>query len=90
MSRPELSVVIVSYRCADLLDECLTSLAANRADVDMEVEVVDNASGDGTMPVIVFSFLPRAANEGIDVTRSRVYGLAGPRSTSAARPASTI
>jgi len=41
-------VVIVSYRCADLLHECLTSLDANRADVDMEVEVVDNASGDGT------------------------------------------
>jgi len=45
---PELSVVIVSYRCADLLRECLDSLDANRDDVDMEVIVVDNASGDGT------------------------------------------
>ena len=51
MSRPELSVVIVSYRCGALLDECLTSLAANRADVDMDVEVVDNASGDDTVEV---------------------------------------
>ncbi len=51
MSQPELSVIIVSYRCADLLDECLTSLAANRGDVDMEVEVVDNASGDDTVEV---------------------------------------
>ncbi len=51
MSQPELSVIIVSYRCADLLDECLTSLDANRADVDMEVEVVDNASGDDTVAV---------------------------------------
>jgi len=51
MSRPELSVVIVSYRCGALLDECLTSLDANRADVDMEVEVVDNASGDDTVEV---------------------------------------
>ena len=51
MSRPELSVVIVSYRCGALLDECLTSLEANRADVDMEVEVVDNASGDDTVEV---------------------------------------
>ncbi len=51
MSQPELSVIIVSYRCADLLDECLTSLAANRGDVDMEVEVVDNASGDDTAEV---------------------------------------
>ncbi len=48
MSRPELSVVVVSYRCSEVLDECLTSLNANRADVDMEVEVVDNASGDDT------------------------------------------
>ncbi len=48
MSRPELSVVVVSYRCSEVLDECLTSLNANRADVDMEVEVVDNASSDDT------------------------------------------
>jgi N-acetylglucosaminyl-diphospho-decaprenol L-rhamnosyltransferase len=51
MSAPELSIVIVSYRCAALLDECLTSLAANRTDVAMEVEVVDNASGDDTPEV---------------------------------------
>jgi len=51
MSQPELSVVIVSYRCGALLDECLTSLDANRASVDMEVEVVDNASGDDTVEV---------------------------------------
>ena len=51
MSHPELSVVIVSYRCADLLAECLDSLALNRADVDMEVMVVDNASGDDTVAV---------------------------------------
>ncbi len=47
-NRAELSVVIVSYRCAQLLRECLDSLDANRADVDMEVIVVDNASDDGT------------------------------------------
>lgn len=48
VTSPELSVVIVSYRCADLLEECLASLQQNRADVDMEILVVDNASGDGT------------------------------------------
>jgi len=46
---PELSVVIVSYCCRDLLRDCLTSLEDNRADVDMEVEVIDNASADGTI-----------------------------------------
>ena len=49
MSQPELSIIIVSYRCGALLDECLTSLDANRSTVDMEVEVVDNASGDDTV-----------------------------------------
>ena len=51
MSTPELSVVIVSYRCAELLAECLDSLGGNRADVAMEVMVVDNASGDDTVEV---------------------------------------
>lgn len=47
----ELSIVIVSYRCADLLRDCLTSLEVNRADVALEVEVLDNASGDDTVAV---------------------------------------
>lgn len=46
---PELSVVIVSYRCRALLTDCLDSLAGQREDVDMEVLVVDNASGDDTL-----------------------------------------
>lgn len=46
---PELSIVIVSYRCRDHLRACLDSIEANRADVDMEVLVYDNASGDDTL-----------------------------------------
>jgi GT2 family glycosyltransferase len=49
---PELSVVIVSYACRDLLAECLASLEPQRADVHMEVVVVDNASGDGTVETV--------------------------------------
>jgi len=45
---PEVSVVIVTYRCARLLDDCLRSLEAQRGEVAIEVLVVDNASGDGT------------------------------------------
>lgn len=48
---PELSIVIVTYRCADHLRACLDSLEVNRADVDMEVLVYDNASGDATAGV---------------------------------------
>jgi N-acetylglucosaminyl-diphospho-decaprenol L-rhamnosyltransferase len=45
---PELSVVIVSYHCRDLLLDCLESLAVQRAEVDLEILVVDNASPDDT------------------------------------------
>ena len=45
----ELTVVIVSYRCRALLRACLASLDANRPDVVMDVEVIDNGSGDDTI-----------------------------------------
>jgi GT2 family glycosyltransferase len=50
MTRPEVSVVVVSYRCADHLGACLDSLAQHH-DVAHEVIVVDNASSDGTAEV---------------------------------------
>ena len=43
---PELSVLIVSYRCWSRLDDCLKSLGQQQ-DVDLEVIVVDNHSNDG-------------------------------------------
>lgn len=49
---PEVTVVIVSYRCRALLEECLASLDLNRADVDVDVQVVDNASGDDTVEAV--------------------------------------
>jgi N-acetylglucosaminyl-diphospho-decaprenol L-rhamnosyltransferase len=90
MTAPELSVVIVSYRCADLLDECLASLDANRTDVAMEVEVVDNASGDGTAdvarrhPWVITTELTenvgfaRANNVGMDRARGRAVLVLNP------------
>ena len=44
-----LSVVIVSYRSRLPLGGCLDSLAACRTGLPLEVVVVDNASGDGTV-----------------------------------------
>jgi N-acetylglucosaminyl-diphospho-decaprenol L-rhamnosyltransferase len=90
MSRPELSVVIVSYRCGALLDACLTSLEANLAHVDMEVEVVDNASGDDTAEVsrrhawVTTTALPenlgfaRANNLAMDRARGRAVLVLNP------------
>lgn len=46
---PRVSVVIVSYRSRDALEPCLDSLATCAAHLPLEVVVVDNASGDGTV-----------------------------------------
>ena len=50
-NRPAMSVVVVSYRCGALLRDCLASLDMNRRDLSLQVIVVDNASGDGTVEV---------------------------------------
>jgi N-acetylglucosaminyl-diphospho-decaprenol L-rhamnosyltransferase len=47
----DLSIVIVSYRCAAELRACLCSLYVRPQGVSFETIVVDNASGDGTAEV---------------------------------------
>jgi N-acetylglucosaminyl-diphospho-decaprenol L-rhamnosyltransferase len=47
-----LEVVIVSYRCAEMLRRCLQSLREHPPDGGLRVTVVDNASGDGTADVV--------------------------------------
>jgi N-acetylglucosaminyl-diphospho-decaprenol L-rhamnosyltransferase len=49
---PGLDVVIVSYRCRELLRACLDALRAHPASVPMRVVVVDNASEDGTVEMV--------------------------------------
>ncbi len=49
---PAIDVVIVSYRCEDLLRQCLGALRANPPDGGLNVHVVDNASGDGTAEMV--------------------------------------
>lgn len=46
---PELSVVIVSYQCRDELLDLLGDLDAARAELPLEVLLVDNGSSDGTV-----------------------------------------
>lgn len=55
---PSVSVIIVTYRSADFVDEVLTALRSQRPSPD-EVIVVDNASPDDTRTVL----------DGFDVTR---------------------
>jgi GT2 family glycosyltransferase len=51
----DLSIIIVSYRSRDVLLACLSGLPEGARDLDYEVVVVDNASGDGTSEAIVRS-----------------------------------
>ena len=51
-----LDIVIVSYRNRDLLARCLRSLELHRAGVATTVQVVDNASGDGTRELVSRDF----------------------------------
>jgi GT2 family glycosyltransferase len=56
---PSLDVVIVAYRCRDLLRVCLRSLFEHAPGRPLRVFVVDNASGDGT-PAMVRDEFPAA------------------------------
>ncbi len=48
----DVSVIIVTYRSARFIGECLTSLRERTSGVEYETIVVDNASGDGTAEII--------------------------------------
>ncbi len=50
MSAIEISVIVVSYRCAETLPECVGRALASRCAV--EVLVVDNAPGDGSLSAL--------------------------------------
>ena len=52
----ELSVSIVSYRTPGPLAACLEALAAEQQSLEMEVFVVDNASGDGSAELVEAQF----------------------------------
>jgi GT2 family glycosyltransferase len=52
----ELSTSIVSHRTPALLQQCLEALASERSSVDLEVTVVDNASGDGSADMVATQF----------------------------------
>ena len=63
---PGLDVVIVSFRCEALLRECLTSLFANPPSGELRVQVVDNASGDGTAAMVRREFAAVELTENAD------------------------
>jgi N-acetylglucosaminyl-diphospho-decaprenol L-rhamnosyltransferase len=56
MSSVGLDVVVVSFRCEQLLRQCLLSLREHPPERPMAVHVVDNASGDGTAAMVEREF----------------------------------
>ena len=51
-----LDVVVVSYRCRELLRVCLESLRAHPPSCPVKVIVVDNHSRDGTVEMVEADF----------------------------------
>lgn len=52
VSNPLLSIVIVNYKVPHFLEQCLLSIRSAAHDMDVEVIVVDNASGDGSIELL--------------------------------------
>jgi N-acetylglucosaminyl-diphospho-decaprenol L-rhamnosyltransferase len=52
----DLSISVASYRTPTLLRRCLSALDAERQHVNMDVTVVDNASGDGSAELVSAEF----------------------------------
>ncbi|NWJ97373.1 MAG: glycosyltransferase [Chloroflexi bacterium] len=82
---PDLSVIIVSYNVAALLEECLLSVLEREPDEFLvEIIVVDNASHDGSATLVRQKFpqcrlienkhnygFPRGCNQGLKVAKGR-------------------
>jgi N-acetylglucosaminyl-diphospho-decaprenol L-rhamnosyltransferase len=77
----DLSVSIVSYRTPDLLRRCLTAIAAERESLELEVTVVDNASGDESVELVRSEFpwveiIANPRNIGFGAAHNQVLGQA--------------
>ncbi len=56
--RPDVSIVVVTYKCRDEAAECLASIYERTHGVSFEIVVVENGSGDGTAERIGTSSRP--------------------------------
>lgn len=56
MTRPEASLIVLSFNTRNLLRENLTCLQAVSAEIDSEIIVVDNASHDGSADMVAAEF----------------------------------
>jgi N-acetylglucosaminyl-diphospho-decaprenol L-rhamnosyltransferase len=90
-SRPDVSVVIVSWNVAGVLADCLDSLQRTADGLTLEVWVVDNASSDNTVEMIRSRYpwvrlianednrgFARANNQGFQQARGRFVFILNP------------
>ena len=73
----DLSVSIVSYRTPQPLERCLRALEAELDNLDLDVTVVDNASGDGSPEMVEREFpwitvMRNARNVGFGAAHNQV------------------
>lgn len=91
METVDLSIVIVSYQVAELLEHCLDSLMQLTAPPRIEVIVVDNGSTDGSADMVRSKFpearlilnsenvgFSKANNQGLRIARGRYWMLLNP------------
>ena len=70
MNRKRIAVIIINYRTADLVIDCLQSLSGElQADVDVAI-VVDNLSGDGSIDRIEYEVGQQKWNQWVTIIRS--------------------
>jgi GT2 family glycosyltransferase len=55
-SRPDISILIVSFNTRDVLRECLESIERESAGLNVEISIVDNNSSDGSPEMIETDF----------------------------------
>lgn len=92
MTTPNLSVIIISWNTRDELRSCLASVL-NAVSTTAEVILVDNASSDGTVPMVRSEFpsvklienkknlgFARGCNQGITISKGRYVLLLNPDS----------
>jgi hypothetical protein len=56
VSTPDVSILLVTYRCRDEAEACLHSIYDTTSGLDVEVVVLDNASADGTVEMVASTF----------------------------------
>ena len=75
---PRLSVIVVSYDCRTLVEDCLASLERCREELALEVILVDNDSTDGTPEAVAERFpwvVLMAQGENLGFSRANNLGI---------------